>query len=184
MRTSDSNNGSYSFFLSVEKGARGSSIESDFCDCVCQKFLNPGDFPNHCPPLFLPGRGTYRPKAAARFFVHAIAALARASMNLCRQSTRCAAVPSTHRRRSAFDEFDIAACLSADAPTNVTQQGVVSILGSARRGFAPGQTRSAKCRRRAALLAYRRGPSSMGVYSRRRARRRRSRPHPAPITTI
>src|SRR5262245_44249633 len=50
MRTSDSNDGSYGFFLSLEKSARWSFIESHFCDCVPQKFLNPGNRFSHRPP--------------------------------------------------------------------------------------------------------------------------------------
>ena len=50
VRASDSNDGSYGFFLSLEESARWSSIESHFCDCVPQKFLNPGDFSSHRPP--------------------------------------------------------------------------------------------------------------------------------------
>ena len=39
MRTSDSNDGSYGFFLGLEKSARWSFIENHFsCYCVPQKF--------------------------------------------------------------------------------------------------------------------------------------------------
>jgi hypothetical protein len=51
MRTSDRYDGSNGLFLSLEKGARWSSIESHFSDCISQKFLNPGEFSRHRPPL-------------------------------------------------------------------------------------------------------------------------------------
>ena len=79
--------------------------------------------------------------------------------------------------------ISLPAFLLTRPPTSHSKE--CSILGSARPGFAPGQTRSAKCRRRAALLAYRRGPSSMGAYSRRQSAKAAIQAAPAaPITTI
>ena len=80
--------------------------------------------------------------------------------------------------------ISLPAFLMTRPPTSHNKE-VVSILGSARPGFAPGQTRSAKCRRSAALLDYRRGPSSMGAYSRRKSAKAAIQAAPAaPITTI
>ena len=44
MRTGHSDEGRYGFFLCLEERARGSPIESYFCDCVSQKLLNRGNF--------------------------------------------------------------------------------------------------------------------------------------------
>jgi hypothetical protein len=50
VRTRESNDGSDGFFLGLEESAGWSLIESHFCDCLPQKFLNPGDFFDHRPP--------------------------------------------------------------------------------------------------------------------------------------